>query len=324
MLSFTDGGDLVHVANTWQEWTVTYTDGSVESFRSDSPTQVMLQAATSSRQPAALKIIFPTVLTSQLKREDYPLAVREQVVKCHPVVLVLVNFTQVLRVTNFEEIVFDSTMKVGDTKSWTAYVLFSGNLPSEPNVGVADLRGSLANAGSAVIQVVMAQFWETWSIYQVWYVLRLGNPPDRVDSTQLSVKTVESPYAVGFKWTPTITGTPTYTWPTAVISITSNTLIQVWTQTGTSVITLWSTVPVTIGGPLTTVTQTIGVLQTTTTLGGGQGNEGWNAFVKWWKSLLPDWLQNWWWLVLAVAVLLLLWILSKMFGGHGGGVTVVK
>lgn len=185
--------------------------------------------------------------------------------------------------------------------------------------------------------MVLSQVWTT---YQAWdysassiacnkQTVAVGVSTGPI-LCQTSQKTVPSPYGLYFDWTPEMTGTASFTWPTAIVT-TSNTcpgggnICQIWTLTGTKTVTLWTnsktTVTATLAGPTNTVTQGIGTMPNATSTSTSWPTTG---ACKIAGFPVPDWfcktsfgVANWLWISIGIlAVLVIAFLLSRRKSGN--------
>lgn len=316
------GATTTHVADVWQEWTVRFKDGHSQSFRSDfKPISFQTVPTSASGEPSVLDITFSIKLQYRLRMEEsWPLYKWDEVLKVDPIMTVLVDGRGVGAVSTFEPIVFTSDDALGTVKTWTARVVFQGQsgAVSYPTVNAVN---ALAGKQQAFVQVIMS---ELWTQYRAWWysaesrqcgvVVVGGHCWD-----ELSRKTEASPYGLNFIWTPTATGTATFTWPTAILTTdTGGNPVVVYTVTGTKTFLLWRTVTATFVGPTETVTITVG-----TNIGGTPSPEPSNycgkddSFSKFmcWVSrstgILGYQIPNW--LILVVVLVVILWLISRLF-----------
>ena len=343
LLMIPDGGGggtgptLTDVANTWQEWSVSFRNGQFAYYKSD--VLAVSFELVPNAEPSVLDITFPTVLTANLPSHHDLFTGWKTVVAAIPVMTVLVDYRAAGALSNFQPISFTSDDQVGTKKSWTARIVFSGS-PSQTQ-NMLNLQDSLSGKSSAFIQVVLSQVWTT---YQSWDYsaasiycngeivgIKVSTGPELCQTSQ---KTVPSPYGLNFNWSPAATGTASFTWPTGLVTTAAScpgggNICQIWTHTGTDTITLWSnsrtTVTATLAGPTSTVTQGIGTLPTDGTSGLGSGA------CKLAGVVIPDWfcgkwlgVPNWAWVILAVLgfilfIAILAYALRKQSSPHAGG-----
>ena len=342
-----DSGQLQedYVADTWQEWQVTYVTGQTESLDSRSfvdPSRVVFDVAKSG-EPATIMIEFKVELKRALKSGDdggkwdgsFPFGHYwfstpwQEILRGEPLVAVLVDFRPAVAELSLSPLIFTATEnKIGDAKVWKAFIVFSGN-PSVPSdASVIRVEGSLAGKKSAAVQIVNTQ---TWFLTQFYYPSKITGDPSPF-TNERSRRGVVSPYGLNFMWQQGQAGSTTFSWPTAVISSDTGGIILIHTVTGTSIMTLWKymngtqtvLVTATLAGPTMTVTQTIATNRPTGGTDGGSstGAKGlWPAIVAWLRSLMPAGLEDLWWLlgialfivavvILAFIVKILKWALS--------------
>ena len=324
----------VHVADTWQEWNVQLSNGWGGTYKGDTVAVNFELAPTVAGEPSVLDITFPTRLEFKLPSHFDMWQGWKTVLDAIPVLTVLVEGRDANEpYDSFNHVTFTSDDAIGSKKAWTARIVFSGNPAQAENM--IYVTNALAGKSSALIQVV---FSEVWTTYQAWqYSASTQNCNGQSSGItinwpwvpllcQISQRTVPSPYGLNFDWTPSATGTASFTWPTGVIASTDQNggIVQIWTKTGTETLTLWKSFTATLAGPPTTVTQTIGTVPT-----GAGGNSGGSMDL----CTLPviGWLcgktwgiANWTLLILGlIGFIILLGILAVVFrrrtGRHSAG-----
>lgn len=271
-----------HVEDTWQEWTVTYQDGSQSQFRSDSPQAITqnFAVAQGSSEPSILDLTVPVQLTTNnLPSYSAWDAQWATVISNIPTVSVWSNYRPLGAVSQdlLSPITFTTGDPVGTTKHWNVKIVFLGgmNYCTGLSYPCLDLSGSL-NGQSAFIQIGVtiistsyksytysAGLWTSCNGQTIWLSGTSGPVTCQVGDSS----TVAVPYGVNFNWSPSATGTAALTLPTGALTQCQGTYCFVWTRTGNQTFTLWSTVPVTVVGPKTTVTQAGPPIPT-----GGNGN----------------------------------------------------
>jgi hypothetical protein len=259
-----------HVEDTWQEWTVTYQDGSQSQFRSDSPQAITqnFAVAQGSSEPSILDLTVPVQLTANnLPSYNAWDAQWVTVISNIPTVSVWSNYRPVGAVSQdlLSPITFTTGDPVSTTKSWTVRIVFLGgmNYCTGLTTPCLDLSGSLTES-TAFIQIGVTIISTSYRSYtytaglstscngQTIWLSATSGP---VTCQEGDSSTVAVPYGVNFNWSPSATGTAAITLPTGALTQCQGTYCFVWTRTGNQTFTLWSTVPVTVVGPKTTVTQ---------------------------------------------------------------------
>jgi hypothetical protein len=305
----------VHVLDTWQEWTVGLTNGVVDMKTSATTAISFDLVPTENGEPSVLDITFPTKLLFKLPSYNNVISAWNTVLDGIPVLTVAVDGRAANEpYSNFQHVQFTSSDSVGIEKQWMARIVFSGNPPAWQNM--IYVTGALAGKQKAFVQIF---FTEVWTVYQNW----LWSPTTQCGGgiqvggafmCQISQVSAPSPYGLNFDWTPSATGTASFTWPTGQVVSTDQYggIIQLWTSTGTATITLWNTVTATLAGPPTTVTQTIGTVPSP----GGGGNGAGQGLC----AMLPSWLAwlcgSTWnipnWLLISIGVVLFLILIAAL------------
>jgi len=336
------------VGETWQEWEVTYTDGSKDFFREYVPNQIVLDVVTTTntavKKPegvklAALYVKIPLKLGIQLRKSDSFWGNSwAEALWVYPTASVLINYRQVGAAGPVNQIIFTPADPIGAEKYLAVFISFKSGQYAPGGASLIELYSDLNGLDKAFVQIVSSQ---TWVMEKITGVLPMPWIPSDWYQTQsqsyvrtpVSTKVQDSPYGVAFDWSPGGTVTGTLTWPTGVITSRSDlpgTIFIVYTQTGTVIITVASNISITVYGPPTTVTRVI--VTTRPSDGNGNGDGGgngtasvsiWDGFVNWLKSLLPAGLQQYWWVLLIAVIVVAVWLLKKLFGGGGGGGVVV-
>lgn len=332
-----------YVADTWQEWDVTYALGVPQHFDSrleQDPTRVVFDIAKSG-EPLSILIEFKVELKRSLRTGNdggkwdnsfhwWWSTPWQEILRGEPLVTVLVDFRPAESELSLAPLVFTgSESKVGASKSWKSFIIFSGN-PSQPaDASVIHLESALAGKSSAAIQIINTQ---TWFLTQFYYSSLITGDPSPFTSERSRIG-VASPYGLNFNWMQGQAGSGTFSWPTMVISTDSTGIVLIQTVTGTQIVTLFTylngtrTVYVTgtLVGPTVTVTQVIATNRPTT--GGSEDGKTvpkawWEMVMAWLKSLMPARFEELWWLLglilLIVAVIVLAVILKILRWALGG------
>ena len=338
VLSFDPGTgsyQAVHVADTWQEWLVTYADGSTARFDSrdtEDPTGISLDV-TGTREPCTLLVEFKVELRIDLKSGNdgakwagghyWTTTPWQEILRGEPIVTVLVDGRAAASGLSLNPLIFTAREnKAGDTKAWKAFIVFSGSPSTPSDATLINVNSALVGKGSALIQVINNQVWILTQLYDPSWIT--GDPSPLTN--ERSRKSAVNPYGLSFTWTPAITGPATFTWPTGYVTTGPSGIVLIYTQTGTTTVTLWTyvtvedgatktrTVTATLAGPTVTVTETIATNRPTGgTTGGGTATGILAGIEKWLKPWLPEWLQPYWLIVFLLLVFFGLWLLVRLF-----------
>jgi len=131
---------LWHVADTWQEWTVTFVNRRMLDYKS-APVAIGFELASASGMPSVLDITFPTELTATLPSYYDLWSGWKTVLTSIPVMTVLVDYRAAGSLSSFEPITFSSDDAVGTKRAWTARIVFSGL--AEQTQNTLNLQNSL-------------------------------------------------------------------------------------------------------------------------------------------------------------------------------------
>jgi len=310
-MTLSEGGSSTLIANIWQDWTIHMKDGSiVRKGNQNSPIPILSESGNSvSGEPAWIDVVSSVQLEYQLRSVDcwvglsnnpclyasdnpnpgYGYYWSESLVIDPTMAVISDSWTtdpsKATRVADsigldqFGALSFDTTSKIGDIKTWTMRIIFSGSAPSTyPTV---DFNGALSGKSNANIQVVWSEnffqfkYWQFVNGYDTpkycpnlyppnsYSMLPAGTTPSCTNL--IDHKAGQNPYSLGFPWSQgvCIGGCSTVIFPTNVISTdNSGNVIIIYTATGTQFQTIWvgsnTTVVATIFGPEKTKTVTIG------------------------------------------------------------------
>lgn len=324
-----------YVADTWQEWAVTYRTGQLDHFDSRltaRPDAVVFDIAKSG-EPATILIDFKVELKRALKTGDdgqrwdssfhwWWSTPWQEVLRGEPLVTVLVDFRPAQAELSLSPMIFTGgENKVGDAKSWKTFIIFSGNPSIPSDASVIHLESSLAGKKSAAIQIINTQ---SWFLTQFYYPSRITGDPSPFTSER-SRRGVVSPYGLNFTWELGQAGQTTFSWPTGVLTTdAAGQIVIVHTSTGTKILTVWKylngsqtvVVTATLAGPTATVTQVVATNRPGNATDESSGQKQTVNWIEaWLRGLMPKGFENLWWalgLVLGFVGLIVLAFILKL------------
>ena len=280
-----EGVSTVHVADTWQEWTLKFTDGSTET-RSSAITGLNVRFAVVNLQTVrSLKIEVPIVLASPLPAD----------------VLVMVQPSLGVSINNGNPISFNPNWwgpftfmagrdAPGSTVTYDFYLLLSGEMQS-PAARTIDLRSQIAelNSGEFTLAVTVPEVWDAMKQYAGYGLL----PTDH--------QVIPVAYSVDLTVNlPLFTGTFTVPLPTQTVS----------TCQGGVCVQVPATTFTTTAPEVTAIVSGIGTTFTLTTTWRSPNQLDFCSWVPWFCESawgIPNWL------IVALAILVL-WLLARRSG----------